>query len=790
MPEIGTTKAALLLLLAFIAAFSAFLTAFRLAARGREGTIEGRAGWMFLASVAFGTGLWGGHALLYVADGSAPVFRSGLLLAGFFVALATALAGFTVMANLGRSMGPLYAGAVSAGGLAVLDAIGLSAMSTSDAISWNAPLAAVGCGVAAVLSGVGFAVGSGQITKEVDHAAAPGAALMAVAVLGSNSLFVGASDFVGTPVFAAGADGVGGQAVAAIVAAVMFLVVGSGMATALIDRDGQYASQKRLRQLAEASVEGIVVLADNKVVDVNDSFLRIANLSREDVRGMPFVGQMLIVDLSGDTLPHSMLWEGHLVAAHNRMVPVEVVARPFDYDGKPHTVFAIRDLSDRRDAELRIRFLADHDVLTGLPNRAYFQRELEERCAAGGRFALFCLDLDRFKEANDVFGHLAGDSVLVQAASRLRDIAGASVFAARLGGDEFVLIVPDAASPRALANLGDDIVTVLGRPFVYNDQRIVVGASVGIALSPGDGDTAELLLARADMALYRAKSQGRGGYCFFEQSMDEETRVRRQLAFELRDAIDENQLELYYQPLADLSSKGIVGFEALVRWHHPKHGTISPSIFISIAEESGFIAQLGEWVLRTACVEAGRWEKPLKIAVNLSALQLEQQTLPEIVHEVLLTSGLTPSRLELEVTESSLMRNPQRALDVLRRIKALGVHIAMDDFGTGFSSLSTLQSFPFDKLKIDRSFVDRVGTHGQAESIVRAVVGLSRSLDIRVVAEGVETQLQIEFLAEEDCDEVQGFMIGRPLPIAAYRDVVGTVGTLGDAALRRARQVG
>ncbi len=348
-------------------------------------------------------------------------------------------------------------------------------------------------------------------------------------------------------------------------------------------------------------------------------------------------------------------------------------------------------------------------------------------------------------------------------------------------------MVFDPAGTRVVADIADEIVSALSRPFHYNGQRILVGTSLGIAMAPGDGDLPELVLARADMALYRAKGQGRGTYCFFEQSMDEETRLRRTLAFQLRDAITEHQLELYYQPLADLSANTIIGFEALVRWHHPQHGMIAPGVFISIAEESGVIAELGEWVLRAACQEAARWKNPLKVAVNLSALQLEQSNLPDIVHGVLFSSGLAPARLELEVTESSLMRNPQRALDVLRRVKALGVTIAMDDFGTGFSSLSTLQSFPFDKLKIDRSFVDRVGLQDQASSIVRAVVGLSRSLEIRVVAEGVENAEQMDFLIEEACDEVQGFAIGRPLPISQYAHVVdGGTATARGAGLRKA----
>ncbi|BBE72446.1 putative bifunctional diguanylate cyclase/phosphodiesterase [Oharaeibacter diazotrophicus] len=778
MIALAEARLATLIVLATIVAFAAFLTAFRLSARSREGTAEGRTGWTFLAGVAAGSGLWSAHLLLAIAADGDLVFRSGPLVVSYFVAVAGALVCFAFAGGGERRGGAPLVGIMAAATVLAVDLIDLAALSTDRPVVLHGAAMTVTFAGMALLLGTGFALAgrSHRRGSDRDLERAAGALAAALALPISNSLLLGTGGFVGAPVYAAGPDTMGVPAVAAMAAGLMFLAVGTGMATALIDRNGQYVSQRRLRQMQEASVEGIVVVLDNKVVDVNDSFLRITGFAREEVRGLPFVGSLLQVDLSDDRLPQSVLWEGHVAGARGGLVPVEVVARPFDYDGRPHTVFAVRDLSDRRDAELRIRFLAEHDVLTGLPNRASFQRELERGCeavcAGTGRFALFCLDLDRFKEANDVFGHLAGDHVLLQTASRLRELLGPSAFAARLGGDEFVVMLRDPPSTRVVADVADEIVAVLGRPFLYNGQRIIVGASVGIAVAPADGDTPELVLARADMALYRAKGEGRGLYRFFEQAMDEETRVRRTLAFELRDAIVENQLELYYQPLADVSSNGIVGFEALVRWHHPVHGTISPTVFISIAEESGFISELGEWVLRTACAEAGRWKEKLKIAVNLSPLQLEQPNLPEIVHEALIAGRLAPNRLEIEVTEGSLMRNPQRALDVLRRIKALGVGIAMDDFGTGFSSLSTLQSFPFDKLKIDRSFVDRVGEHAQASSIVRAVLGLSRSLEIRVVAEGVETAAQFHFLAEQSCDEVQGFMIGRPMPIAAYADVV------------------
>ncbi|HUG60198.1 MAG TPA: EAL domain-containing protein [Methylomirabilota bacterium] len=766
--EFPFLSAAVRIGLATAVGFAVFLTGFRLADRSRETTLEGRAGWLFLGSVAVGSGLWACSALL-LSTVTGPVgVRGNVLAAALFVAIAGAMAGFIVTGRRPGAARALVAGLAVAVATVVVVAMGLGAVTVTPALQgspWGTVLTASALTVLVAAAHL-LASRCGGHRGPILAAAvmAPAVALSAMAQIVSAG-FAG-----GLPPMPDG-DTIGSDAVGITVAVVVFLVVGTGMATALIHRDAEFTSQRRLKRLADASIEGLAILRDNRIVEVNEALVRLFGRGGESLRGEIFVGGLVTGDGLDEEHGADRIREAFLTVGEGRSVPVEIVARSIDFDNRPHTVYAIRDLSDRRDAELRIRFLAEHDVLTGLPNRAAFQRELEKACAGradgGGAFALFCVDLDRFKEANDVFGHLAGDDVLIQVSERLRSILPDNGVVARLGGDEFALLAPDLGV-HASADLAEVIVSTLAAPVLHENQRIGIGASVGVALAPADGETPDLLLARADMALNRAKGQGGGISCFFEVAMDEETRTRRALAFELRDAIAEGQLELAYQPLADLSSSGVTGFEALVRWNHPVHGAIAPTIFVAIAEESGFISQLGEWVLRTAAAEAAGWRRPLTVAVNLSPLQLEQQHLPELVHEILLQTGLSPTRLELEVTETALMRNPQRSLDVLRRLKAMGVRIAMDDFGTGYSSLSTLRSFPFDKLKIDRSFVDRLGSHGQTASIVRAVVGLSRSLDIRVVAEGVETEAQIAFLTGESCDEVQGFMIGLPLPIARY----------------------
>jgi len=508
------------------------------------------------------------------------------------------------------------------------------------------------------------------------------------------------------------------------------------------------------------------------IVSVNTSFARLAGLSSANLVGARLescfpdqVARTELLSRSNQTV------ETELRHLDGSTTPVELILRPIVFAGRPHQVVAVRDLQARKNAEQHIYFLAHHDALTSLPNRSHFNARIDQEIAAltpGRSLAVLCLDLDRFKEINDLFGHSAGDQVLQTVASRITAVLGERQMMARLGGDEFAILMPDVANPAAAGRLAETILEALRTD---DTPETHVSTSIGIALCPEDATDRQVLLTHADTALYRAKTEGRNTYRFFEARMGAEVRERRMLEHDLRHAIARDELRLVYQPQQEIQSGKVIGFEALLRWKHPTRGEISPAVFIPIAEETGAILQIGDWVLKTACREAATWTQPLKIAVNVSAVQLHNAKFVHELHQILLEFGLPPRRLEIEITETALVRDFNRTLGMLRQIKALGIRIAMDDFGTGYSSLSTLRAFPFDRIKIDGSFIKSVNSNGQAATIVRAVLGLGRGLGLPVLAEGVETDAELQFLHDELCDEVQGYLLGRPAAIGSFRNL-------------------
>ncbi len=421
------------------------------------------------------------------------------------------------------------------------------------------------------------------------------------------------------------------------------------------------------------------------------------------------------------------------------------------------------------EREQRITQLAFNDVLTGLPNRSMFQQQLEHLLRAsagnGALFALHCLDLDQFKVINDTMGHPAGDALLVEAGRRLR-AAAPGHFVARLGGDEFVVLQTVGEDRNAIDRLARDILETVAQPLVIDANECIPSTSIGIAIAPQDGDDAETLLRNADLALYRAKEAGRGTFAFFEESLNERAQQRRQIETDLRLAIERSEFELQYQPLFDLEHNRICSFEALLRWNHPTRGLISPVEFVPIAEDTGLIVPIGAWVVREACTQAARWPDDIRVAVNASAVQFHRGALHETVLMALAESGLRPNRLEVEITESIFLDGGETTLRLLHSLRSLGVRIALDDFGTGYSSLSYLQSFPFDKLKIDRSFIQNLLTRDGASAIVRAITELAHALNIETTAEGVEETAQLEELRSHGCSSVQGFLFAEPMSAA------------------------
>jgi diguanylate cyclase (GGDEF)-like protein/PAS domain S-box-containing protein len=543
-------------------------------------------------------------------------------------------------------------------------------------------------------------------------------------------------------------------------------------------------------------------VSDGRYLLANRSAETILNRRREDATGLtaadifnPKEAKLIIARDEAAIRKRGLLTEEHPISTKDglrlfltrRMTVLDDAGEP-QYLIKTH-----EDVTDRRQTESRMAHMAYHDGLTDLPNRAAFLQALAQMIEAcegtGEEFAVLSVDLDGLKEINDVFGHATGDKLLIEVAHRLQDSASGGVVA-RLSGDEFGLII-DGKQPVAGVLLAEKLAETLANEFQIDGKSVRTGVTTGISVFPHNGGDAASLLANAGAALFRAKAKSRGSISIYEPEMDQQVRDRRVLHQDLSLAIKNGELSLHYQPQAlsrqTVASSEVIGFEALARWLHPVRGFVSPGDFIPIAEESGLIVEMGEWILREACREAASWPMPLQIAVNLSPAQFMHGDLVGLVHSILLETGLAPGRLELEITEGVLIEDFDRGLALLRRLKALGVRISMDDFGSGYSSLSYLQAFPFDKIKIDRAFVINLGRNPQSAAIVRAVIGLGHGLEMSIVAEGVETQEQLGFLAEVGCDAVQGYFIGKPAPIGQYAALVGR--TSGDA-MKPARKTG
>ena len=560
------------------------------------------------------------------------------------------------------------------------------------------------------------------------------------------------------------------------------------------DRRSLSRELENAKKFLELVVDNIPVsliverVSDGRYLLANRSAEAILGRRREDVTGLtaadifnPREAKLIIARDEAAIRKRALLTEEHPISTKDglrlfltrRMTVLNESGEP-QYLIKTH-----EDVTDRRQTESRMAHMAYHDGLTDLPNRAAFLKALAqmiEACAGSSEeFAVLCVDLDGLKEVNDVFGHATGDKLLVEVARRIQAGARGGVVA-RLSGDEFGLII-DGKQPFSGIALAEKLFEAMSNEFQIDGKSVRTGITTGISVFPHNGADAASLLANAGAALFRAKAKSRGTISLYEPEMDQQIRDRRVLHQDLSVAIKNGELSLYFQPQAmsgkTVAESEIIGFEALARWLHPVRGMVSPVDFIPLAEESGLIVEMGEWILRQACREAASWPKPLQVAVNLSPAQFMHGDVVGLVHAILLETGLAPGRLELEITEGVLIEDFDRGLALLRRLKALGVRISMDDFGSGYSSLSYLQAFPFDKIKVDRTFVVNLGRNPQSAAIISAVIDLGHGLDMSIVAEGVETAEQLAFLAEEGCDAVQGYLIGKPLPIVQYAALVG-----------------
>ncbi|MBV8687797.1 MAG: EAL domain-containing protein [Alphaproteobacteria bacterium] len=765
-----------LVLLAGLICLLAAITSFALFEQARRAERR-RPAWIGLAGFVSGTGIWSTHFVAMLAyRPHLPVgYDLGLTLLSIAAAVSITSLGWAVaLAN--RRHATLGAGAAIGAGIAAMHYVGMSALEVPGRLDWDPGLVA-----ASLVAGTAFSAAA-----LAEHRRKPAglpwraALLFTLAICGLHFFGMAAATIYPDSNYSVPPSTIDNHTLTVGVVGMALLILAIGCLLVVFDRKlarNAIEEAQRLRTFADATVEGLVVIDGARIVDANRSFLRLTGY--DSLAEAPAALSDLLIDVRLEALPTAAdapPAEARLLRADGESREVELLLRPLAWRGAELRILAVRDISERREAAERIAQLAFYDALTGLPNRGVFARRLAEEVEKAGDqgepVAVLCIDLDAFKAVNDLYGHAAGDALLIAAAQRLRAAVREHELVARLDGDEFAIVQTGGVQPELAGTLAQRILAALAEPFALGQETVRVTASIGVGLFPADAADADTLIKNANIALCRAKSEARGRARFYEAAMDEALRRRRQLEADLGQALARRELSVHYQPLADLGSGRILGFEALLRWSHKRLGAVSPAAFIPLAEENGFILELGEWVLREACAEAARWSPPLKLSVNLSPLQFTQGDLAAKVEHILAETGLDPARLELEVTEGLLIRDAERALAILRRLQSLGVQISMDDFGTGYSSLSYFRIFPFDKVKIDQSFVREMIESPQAMAIIRSIIGLGRGLGMPVVAEGVETAAQLEALRAEGCDQVQGYLIARPNPIGHFSGLV------------------
>jgi len=758
-------------LLASAAAISLFHRA-----RATQG--PGRLAWISLDAAVSGCGVWATHfiAMLAYGPGGAGAYNIPITILSLILAISITFVGLSVAVSSARPVWIVVGGAIVGGGVAAMHYTGMAALEMPARVDW------VGSTVtASVLLGAVFAALALFVAARRDDLAhALGATvLLTLAIVAHHFTAMGAVLLTPDPTLAISGLSIPPASMSFLTASAAVAIIAIALVAALLDRraKGELGRQQLVLDSAlENMSQGLCMFdAEGKIILFNERYASM--LRRTDIA---LTGRLLVEvfreeQAKGQWLGDADEFFARLVAdaregrtttdVVNRFGrSIRVVNQPMQGGG---WVATFEDITEWLEAQAKITHMARHDALTGLPNRVLFHEQLEQglrRAKSDDQLAVLCLDLDHFKDINDSLGHPIGDALLKEVGRRLKAAVGDGDTVARLGGDEFAVVQIGRSEEAAARSLAGRLVEVISAPYEIDDHQIVIGVSIGISLSPQDGSNPDELLKNADLALYRAKADGRGTYRFFETGMDARAQARRLLEMDLRAAVQRDEFQAYYQPIRDVASGRVVAFEALLRWNHPQRGLIAPISFIPLAEETGLIVQLGEFVLRSACTDATSWPDDIDVAVNLSPVQFKSPSLIASVTSALAASGLSANRLELEITESVLLQNSEATLTTLHELRAMGVRISLDDFGTGYSSLSYLRSFPFDKIKIDRSFVSELATREDSMAIIRAVTGLGRSLGIVTTAEGVENDAQLELLRREGCTQAQGYLFSKPRP--------------------------
>ncbi len=744
--------AAAILLLTAVALFTLLM-------RSEECDARRRNNWNAVAAFVGGLGIWATHFVAMLAYRGTVTIEFDPFLT--VLSAAVAVTGLWTALRMLKGQGVVWslaAGVLATAAIATMHFVGMGAIQAAARIRYDIQPIIWGTAIAALLLAIAFLAFS-HLRGWCRVGAPATLAVLSVCVLHFTGM--SATRLIPDPSLpAAAAAGFGRVWLIGAVVIVTGTLTILTMIAVVVDR---YLTD--LKGFAEATLEGVAVVRDGRIVEVNSLYAELVGTSEKALIGSSPDAYLVAADSLPTGTPRALPVE---VAPQENIAErtFELAVHTIEYRGRPCQVLALKDLTEQKAARRLIEHLARHDPLTDLPNRTLFQERLDHAMARAARsnevVAVLALDLDRFKAVNDLFGHAEGDRVLKTVAEILMRSVRSVDTVARIGGDEFVILQLGSAQPDGARQLSERIRGTLLEEMNPAMDPTAVGLSIGVALYPQDGQDGEALRHAADIALYRAKSAGRGVAAFYDPEMDREVRERRALETDLRHAIARSQLYVAYQPLVTAVDGVCSGYEALLRWSHPDRGEVAPDDFIPIAENTGCIIALGEWVLREACKAASSWESHLSIAVNVSPVQFRLANLADMVASVLDETSLAPTRLHLEITETALMKDRLVTLETLHRLKAMGVTVVMDDFGTGYSSLSNLQSFPFDKIKIDRSFISAMEGDGSARAIVRAIVGLGRSLNLPIVAEGVETAAQHRMVIEEGCTEAQGYLFGRP----------------------------